>query len=96
MDYKTYREDVYYRVNSFERTFKPWKKWENVKLSDLSPCNTCAVHKELIARQYEVQLSCGVQEELMEPCGHCLDATLWKIECLEKLGWYENKDERLK
>lgn len=96
MDYKTYRKDTFKRVNQFNMSFKPWKKWQNVKLSDICPCKTCEVHKELIARQYEVQMSGGLQEKIMKPCEHCLDATLWTMECIEKLGWYENNDERLK
>ena len=96
MDYKTYRKDTFERLNQFDMTFKPWKKWQNVKLSDICPCNTCEVNKELKARQYEVQMSGGLQEEIMQPCGHCMDVTLWRLECLEKLGWYEDNDERLK
>ena len=34
MDYKTYRESTLERVSLFNRTFKPWKKWQNVKLTD--------------------------------------------------------------
>lgn len=96
MNYQEYRKDTFKRLNQFDMTFKPWKKWENVKLSDMCPCNTCEVHKELRARQYEVQMSGGLQEEITEPCGHCIDSVLWKIECIEKLAWYEDKDEKLK
>lgn len=96
MDYKSYRKECFSKLNNFDRTFKPWKKWQNVKLSDISPCSTCEVSKELIARQYEVQMSGGLQEEIMQPCEHCLDNVLWRIECIEKLKWYEENDERLK
>ena len=96
MDYKTYHEYVSKNVNSFDKAFKPWTKWQNVKLSDVCPCITCDVSKELHARQYEVQMSGGLQEEIMKPCEHCQDNLLWKLDCLEKLGWYEDHDERLK
>lgn len=96
MDYKTYRKETFARVNQFDRTFKPWKKWQDVRLSDISPCSTCEVNKELIARQYEVQMSSGLQEEITKPCEHCIDSILWKMECIEKLAWYEDNDERLK
>ena len=96
MDYKTYRKDTFERVSQFDMTFKPWKKWQNAKLSDMCPCNTCEVSKELKARQYEVQMSGGLQEKITEPCEHCMDNTLWTMECIEKLGWYEDNDERLK
>lgn len=96
MDYKTYREEICKNVNSFDKAFKPWKKWLNVKLSDVCPCITCEVNKELHARQYEVQMSGGLQEEITKPCERCMDSLLWKVDCLEKLGWYEDNDERLK
>lgn len=95
MNYQEYRKDTFKRLNQFDMAFKPWMKWQNVKLSDICPCNACEVSKELRARQYEVQMSGGLQEEITEPCGHCMDSILWKIECIEKLGWYEDNDERL-
>jgi hypothetical protein len=96
MDYKTYRKDTFKRLNQFDMTFKPWKKWQGVKLSDMCPCNDCAVNKELHARQYEAQMSSGLQEEITKPCEHCMDNVLWRIECLEKLAWYEDKDPTFK
>ena len=95
-DYKTYRDDAFKRTSSFDKAFRPWKKWQNVKLSDICPCRTCDVRKELIAREYEVQMSGGLQEKIMKPCEHCMDNTLWKMECLEKLQWYEDNDDHLK
>lgn len=96
MDYKTYRKDVSEKLNQFNRTFKPWKKWQDVKLSDICPCATCKVHKELIDRQYEVQMSVGLLEEIIAPCKYCPDCISWKAECIEKLAWYEDNDERLR
>ena len=96
MDYKTYRRNTFKMLNQFDTAFKPWKKWQNVKLSDMCPCNTCEVSKELRKRQYEVQMSGGLQEEIMKPCEHCIDVILWKSECIEKLGWYEDNDDHLK
>lgn len=96
MDYKTYREDTFKNISTFSRIFKPHLKWHKVKLSDLSPCKNCKVAKELRDRQYEVQMSGGLQEEITKPCEHCIDVTLWRVECLEKLKWYEDNDERCK
>lgn len=95
MDFKTYQENTYGKASRFDRVFKPWIKWQNVKLSDMCPCNTCEVSKELRVRQYEVQMSGGLQEEITRPCEDCMDSLLWKMECLEKLHWYEDNDERL-
>lgn len=96
MNYKTYRENIFKDISSFSRTFKPWLKWQNVKLSDMCPCDECEVSKELKARQYEVQMSGGLQEEITKPCDHCVEILQWKVECLEKLKWYEDNDERYK
>ena len=96
MDYKTYRKDTFKRVDKFDMSFKPWKKWQNVKLSDICPCNVCEVNKELRVRQYEVQMSGGLQEEITKPCEKCMDIILWRMECIEKLAWYEDNDERFK
>lgn len=96
MGYKTYRENAFQRVNQFDRIFKPWKKWENVRLSDICPCDTCTINKEVYARRYEIQMSGGLEEEITKPCKHCIDIINWEMECIEKLKWYENNDERLK
>ncbi len=96
MDFKTYMKNTYENVCNFNRVFNPWLKWKNVKLSDICPCNTCEVSIELRKRQYEVQMSGGLQEEIMKPCEHCMDSTIWKMECLEKLHWYEDNDDNLK
>lgn len=96
MDYKTYRRNTFARLNQFDMAFRPWKKWQNVKLSNMCPCSTCEVSKELRNRQYEIQMSGGLQEEIMKPCEHCIDIILWKSECIEKLSWYEDNDERLR
>lgn len=96
MDYKTYRKETFKELDNFDRTFHPWKKWENVKLTDICPCYTCEVKKELKSRQYEVMMSGGLQEEITKPCKNCIDGTLWQMDCIEKLKWYEDNDERLK
>jgi len=96
MDWKTYQRNVFDTLSSFDATFRPHNKWQDVKLSAICPCNTCEVSKELMARQYEIQMSGGLQEEITKPCEHCLDAVLWKAECVQKLAWYEEHDERLK
>lgn len=36
-DYREYRKDVFERVSTFDSTFKPWKKWQDVSLTDLCP-----------------------------------------------------------
>ena len=89
MDYKTYRKENVKTLSQFSRTFKPWKKWQNVKLTDICPCNTCEVQKERTDRRYEFMMSAGADEHLVEKCKHCIDHINWNVECIEKLKWYE-------
>ena len=77
-------------------TFHPWKKWRNVRLTDILPCKNCDVCKERINNRYVYMMSEGSDEELDEKCEHCIEYKLWVMECIEKLKWYEEKDERLK
>lgn len=95
MDYKRYRKETFARVNQFDMAFKPWKKWQDVKLSDANPCNVCSTYKDY----EEVALYGNIAErqyaELPKGCP-CVYKLYWEMECLEKLKWYEDNDERLK
>lgn len=95
-NFKEYQKDIFTRLNQFTRAFKPWKKWEDVNLTELNPCRKCNISKELHNNSHYYQMSGGAEEELTKPCACCMDKTLWNIECFEKLVWYEDHDERLK
>ena len=43
MDFKTYMKDTYGKTSNFDRVFKPWKKWENVK-TQLMDLDTSKLH----------------------------------------------------
>ena len=80
----------------FDAVFHPEKKWKNKRLTDSSPCKDCDTYK-----QYEMEALYGnIAErqyaELPESCDTCIKRTLWFMDCLQKLKWYENKDETLK
>lgn len=96
MDFKTYKKDIFENINQWDRIFNPEKKWENVNLSDINPCKTCAIWKEQVDNCYYYMMAGGAAEELTEQCKHCMDKILWEIECIEKLAWYEDNDERLR
>lgn len=81
---------------SFDRVFHPEKKWENIKLTEHCPCNECDTYKEyefisrigsIAERQYA---------ELPDSCRVCIKRLNWEIDCMQKLKWYENRDENLK
>lgn len=83
-------------LSKFDKIFRPWKKWENVKLTDECPCLKCDITKQRIDNCYYYMMSSGAEEELTEKCEHCIDKTIWTVDCLQKLQWYEDHDERLK
>ena len=82
--------------SNFDKTFRPWKKWENKSLIAENPCNNCEVHKEFIENRYFYMMSGGSDEELAEQCKHCVKHITWTMDCIQKLKWYEEQDERLK
>ena len=95
MDYKTYRKEIFKKVNEFDRTFKPWKKWQDIKLLNICPCSTCDTYKDYEAKALYGNIAERQYVELPDSCP-CLDRLLWDVECFEKLKWYEDNDERLK
>ena len=95
MDYKTYRKEIFKRVNQFDMAFKPWKKWQDVKLMDICPCNNCVTYKEYEEKALYGNIAERHYAELPNSCP-CLDKLCWQIDCMQKLIWYEDNDERLK
>ena len=95
MDYKTYRKETFARVNQFDMAFKPWKKWLDVKLSDVNPCSVCETYKDYEEMALYGSIAERQYAELPNSCP-CVYKLYWEMECLEKLKWYEDNDERLK
>lgn len=95
-NFQAYRKDKFARLGIFDRTFKPWKKWEDVSLTDLCPCRTCDISKELSTNCHYYQMSGGAAEELTKKCDCCPEHAQWMMDVIEKLRWYEEHDERLK
>ena len=93
--YEEYRKNVKENVNNFDIAFKPWEKWQNVKLTDINPCNTCDVYKEYEMRALYGNIAERHYAELPESCP-CINKICWEGECWEKFGWYERNDERFK
>lgn len=94
-NFQQYKEYIFNNLSQFDRTFKPYKKWEHVKLSDIEPCHNCEIQKERINNRHLHMLSSGSGAELVEKCRQCADVNLWRIDCAEKLEWYEDRDEKL-
>ena len=95
MDYKTYSEDSFKRVNGFDRLFKPWTKWQNVRLTNLCPCNNCDTYKDYESKALYGNIAERQYAELPNSCP-CVEKLHWQMECMEKLKWYEDDDDRLK
>lgn len=89
-------DDAFARLSTFERTFEPWKKWENVNLTNLNPCKDCSISKELGENGHYYQMSGAAMEDLTQSCHVCALHALWTLNVIEKLKWYEEQDKRLK
>ena len=95
MDYKTYRKHTFEKLSQFARTFKPWMKFQNVNLSDICPCYNCDIYADYTERAVYGNIAERQYAELPDSCP-CIDKIHWQMECIEKLAWYEDNDERLK
>lgn len=81
---------------NFNSIFHPEIEFENIKLTDLNPCRKCKVYKD-----YEERATYGTIAErqyacLPDSCRVCKDKLLWEIQCMDKLKWYEDNDQKLK
>lgn len=84
--------------SNFDSVFRPWKKWQDKKLTDLDPCKQCETHKEW--RNRAIYGSPAEREDAVltvpDACETCIERIIWQSDCLQKLEWYENQDKRLK
>ena len=80
----------------FDKVFHPEQKWQHIKLSDCSPCKDCEVQKEWFANGHVFRMSLGADDHLIERCKKCVKYIAWLSDCIQKLQWYEDHDERLK
>lgn len=83
-------------MSSFDDTFRPWKKLIDKKISDMNPCRECDIYEQYI--EVAMYGSIAERQELSLPdtCRTCIKRTLWQMDCLHKLQWYEDNDPRLK
>lgn len=80
----------------FNAVFFPEKKWANVRLSNNSPCNACHIYEEYKITALYGNIAERQYAQLPESCNTCIKRLNWFIDCLAKLKWYEDRDERLK
>ena len=78
--------------SNFDSVFRPELKWQDKRLSDSSPCKDCPTGKQ-IAEEMRNPYS---MEKRPDSCNVCIPYLNWKIDCMAKLGWYEDHDKRLK
>ena len=81
---------------NFDNIFHPEKKWENKCLTASCPCNDCDIYKEYEREALYGSVAERQYAELPEGCSLCLKKLLWQMDCMQKLKWYEDHDERLK
>ena len=85
-------------ANKLRELFCPETKWFDKRITDNNPCYTCDIHKNWLNRA--IYGNPAEREDAVintpQECMNCLKHMLWISECLCKLRWYENNDERLK
>lgn len=81
---------------AFDKVFHPEKKWLDKKITDMRPCNSCEVYEDYNIRAIYGSIAERQYVERPEECRSCLKYIFWQADCLAKLSWYENNDERLK
>lgn len=81
---------------NFNDIFYPERKLEKIKLTDKCPCNSCAVFKEYEEKAIYGNIAERQFAELPTSCGSCIKVLLWRTDCMRKLRWYEEHDDRLK
>lgn len=82
--------------SDFNKVFHPEKRWMHKSLIKERPCDYCKVQKEYINNRYLYMMSEGSDREIVEKCKHCIKHITWTMDCIQKLKWYEENDERLK
>lgn len=80
----------------FDKVFHPETKWKDKKLTDMCPCNICDTYKDYELKALYGNIAERQYAKLPESCTVCMKKLLWQIDCMNKLTWYENNDERLK
>lgn len=82
--------------NRFDEIFHPEKKLINKKLTSMCPCDSCDTYKEYKMKALYGTIAERQYAELPESCRVCIPKLNWEIDCMTKLRWYEDNDERLK
>lgn len=81
---------------NFNSVFHPEEKWKDKKLTELCPCNECKIYQEYDFISKMGSIAERQYTELPNSCKTCINKINWEIDCMQKLRWYENNDERLK
>lgn len=77
--------------NKLYEFFHPEDKLKDIRLSGSSPCVDCVnVHR--------YNRGTALEEEIVdkEKCNYCIEKLNYDLNCIVKLAWYENNDERLR
>lgn len=78
-------------ANKLYELFHPEEKLKNKRLSGNSPCVDCVnIHRFTRGTAW----NCEIVDE--EKCKECTKKILYSADCMTKLQWYEDNDERVK
>ena len=90
------RYEVGKNVSRFDKIFKPWKKWQDIKLTNMCPCKECETYIEYEMKALYGNIAERQYAELPDGCRICIDRINWEMDCMAKLNWYEDHDDTLK
>lgn len=82
-------------MTSFDEVFKPERKWQDKRLSGNSPCNSCDTYKAYERKALYGTIAERPYAALPKSCNTCIPKLRWQMDCMSKLKWYEDHDERL-
>ena len=80
----------------FDKIFHPELRWENRKLTDACPCRVCETFKDYEEKALYGSVAERQYATLPENCEFCMPKINWQTDCMTKLRWYEDHDERLR
>lgn len=82
--------------NKLRELFIPEINLTGKKLTSICPCDNCDTYKEYQIKSIYGDIAERQYLELPNSCQTCVSKIDWLEDCLIKLKWYEENDERLK
>lgn len=80
---------------NFNDIFHKEQKWKEIKLIDKNPCKNCKIYNDYEYMSLLGNIAERQYAELPDTCNHCVPKLQWILDCLNKLSWYEEREDEL-